>query len=340
VHALTQRGLARAADSLTNDDTNAHAATMTDILTITLNPAVDASTSTERLVPAHKLRCGPAQRLPGGGGINVARVVQRLGGASCRALYLAGGVMGRQLNELLATEQVPTHCLEIRGDTRENLSVRETTSGHEYRFVLPGPQVDAQEWQACLDAVAALDHAPRLVVLSGSLPPGLPPDSYALLTRLAQSRGSRVVVDSSGGPLAAALRHGVWLVKPSLRELSDYCGRLLPDEAAWHAAARGLVERGQARIVALSLGHEGALLVTAEGAWRAPAMAVPVQGTTGAGDSFLAGMLWAIARDMELLDAFRHAIAAGSASLLTPGTQLCRRDDVLRLVGDVVLRRL
>ena len=122
---------------------------MTAFLTLTLNPALDLSTTTEHLEHTHKMRCGTMLRHPGGGGINVARVLHRLG-APVQAWHLSGGVTGAHTCELLAAEGVPMHALPIAGTTRENLSVVETRSGHEYRFVLPGPTVLAHEWQDCL----------------------------------------------------------------------------------------------------------------------------------------------------------------------------------------------
>ena len=312
---------------------------MTDILTITLNPALDVATCCAQLQPSHKLRCNHAARFPGGGGINVARVVQRLGG-DCLALYLAGGIVGDRLQELLQAEQVPSHRLFIADETRESFSVLETSTGREYRFVLPGPAVTDAEWRACVDFLATLDPAPRYVVLSGSLPPALPVDSYATLARLAQSRGCKVVLDSSGAPLAAALATGVFLIKPSLRELSDLTGVQLQDEIQWRAAAESLLHDGRAELVALSLGERGAMVFSAQGAWRADALRVEVKSTTGAGDSFLAAMVWALNLGMALPDAFRHAVAAGSAALLHAGTTLCRADDVARLVEEIHVRQL
>ena len=249
---------------------------MTDILTITLNPALDVATSCDQLQPSHKLRCAHAERFPGGGGINVARVVQRLGG-DCLALYLAGGVVGDRLQNLLQAEQVPSHRLAIADETRESFSVLETSTGREYRFVLPGPEVTAREWQGCVDFLGRMDPPPRYVVLSGSLPPSLAIDSYAQLTAMARSRGCKVVLDSSGAPLAAALAAGVFLIKPSLRELSDLTGAPLEDETQWRAAAELLVRDGRAELVALSLGERGAMLFSAQGAWRADALKVDVK---------------------------------------------------------------
>ena len=312
---------------------------MPTILTITLNPAVDISTETERLLPSHKLRCAASHRFPGGGGINVARVIQRLGG-DCVALYLAGGVVGQQLRHLIALEHLPSLGLAIGGETRESFSVVETSSGREYRFVLPGPQVTEPEWQACLAYLETVGPAPEIVVLSGSLPPGLADDSYARLAQLARARGSKIVLDSSGAALTQALDTGVMLIKPSLRELSELSGRTLDTEQQQRAAAHELIDSGRAELVALSMGEQGAMLVSATGAWRAEALKVSVKSTTGAGDSFLAAMVWGLTRGMAQVDAFRHGVAAGSAALLHSGTVLCLAADVMRLAPQVQIRQI
>lgn len=310
---------------------------MTDILTITLNPAVDVSSTTPRLMPAHKMRCSHTQRHPGGGGINVARVLHRLG-ADALALYLAGGAMGQQLRRLIAEERIASHSLPIREETRESFAVVDASTGLEYRFVLPGPSVQASEWEACLAWLRSLRRSPRYVVLSGTLPPGVPQDAYARLAEVARAKGCQVVLDTSGPELRAALAQGVWIVKPSLRELCELTGRALSDEDQWLDAARALVRSGQAQWVALTLGERGALLVGADVAWRADGIAVEVAGATGAGDSFLAGMVWALSQGMDFVEALRHGVAAGTAALSTAGTNLCRREDVLRLLPQVVTR--
>lgn len=309
---------------------------MTDILTVTMNPAVDIATSTDKVMPTHKLRCGVPQRHPGGGGVNVARVVHRLDG-DCAALYPAGGASGEFIRQLLDEEGVTSICVRIVAETRESFSVSESSTGQEYRFVLPGPELLSHEWQACLDRIASLDEHPRYLVASGSLPPGVPSDFYARLTRLARPLGVKVVLDTSGPALAAALEEGVYLVKPSLRELRDLFGQPLETEAQWRRAAEQLVEQGKAQVVVLSLGEGGAWLVTAEGACFAPSLPIKVVSAIGAGDSFVGAMVWALARGLELKDAFRYGVAAGSAALLSQGTGLCRLEDVARLYGDVTL---
>lgn len=310
--------------------------TMTDILTITMNPALDVSTSTGKVMDTHKLRCSAAQFHPGGGGINVARVVRRLGG-DCLALCPAGGVNGQRLRQLLDQEQVRSHWIAIADETRESFSVHETSSGRDFRFVLPGPALTVPEWQACLDFVSKLDVPPAYMVASGSLPPGVPVDFYAQLTKLARSRGSRVVVDTSGPALVAALAEGVYLVKPSLRELRELTGLPLAGEPQWREAAKRIILAGQAQVVALSLGEDGALLVTADTALRARGVPVKVTSTIGAGDSFVGGMVWALNRGGDLAQAFRYGMASGAAALLTAGTALCQATDVERLCKEVIV---
>ena len=312
---------------------------MTDILTVTVNPAIDVASSAEAVVHTHKIRCRDVSRDPGGGGINVARVVSRFGG-TCRALYPVGGPLGELLRRLVAQEDVDSICTGIADDTRESFTVCDTTRGREFRFVLPGPEIAEAEWQAILARVAELDPAPGYVVASGSLTPGVPDDFYAELGTIARSRGARFVLDTSGPALSAALEAGVYLVKPNLRELGELVGRPLENERSWREAAESLVETGKAEAVALSLGHRGALLACAEGTWRAPGLKIEPASAVGAGDSFLGGMVWALAGGRDMPDAFRYAVASGSAALLSTGTGLCRWQDVEQLYPEVTLKPL
>jgi 6-phosphofructokinase 2 len=319
-------------------------AAMPAFITLTLNPALDLSTATERLQPTHKLRCGTALRFAGGGGINVARVLHRLG-ADVQAWALAGGVAGAQVAELLAAEGVPTRFLPIAGDTRENFSVLETATGREFRFVLPGPAVQPAEWQDCVAQLvqqtrqthsSPQEAAPRWLVASGSLPPGVPGDIYAQLARAMDGQGVRLAVDTSGAALSAALQAGVAVVKPSLRELRELVQQPLARAADWCAAAHSLVTSGAAEVVALSAGEDGAVLATRDGVWQAPAVPVPAAtGTTGAGDCFLAALLWALDDGQPAPDALRWGVAAGAAALLSPGTALAQAADVKRIVANV-----
>jgi 6-phosphofructokinase 2 len=312
---------------------------MTAILTLTANPAIDVATTSDAVVHTRKIRCKDIRRDPGGGGINVARVVERLGGSAC-ALYPVGGPLGELLKRLLDEEAIDSLTVDIGGDTRESFTVWDESSQAEYRFVLPGPELREREWKALLEAITGLESAPRYLVASGSLPPGVPHDFYARVAEAAKAINALFVLDTSGPPLAAALEAGVHLVKPNLRELRELTGENLKSEATWRAAAQRLVDQGKADAVALSLGHHGALLATGSGAWRAPVLPVKVASAVGAGDSFLGGMVQALAGGSEMGEAFCHGVAAGSAALLTPGTALCAADDVRRLLDDVRLDTL
>ncbi len=312
---------------------------MTAILTVTMNPSVDVSASTDKVVPVRKLRCTDVRRDPGGGGINVVRVVKRLGG-DCRALYPTGGTPGRLLHRLLDQEGILSIPVDAAADTRESLTIIDEANGDQYRFVLPGAPLSAHEWQACLDRVAALTDPPDYIVASGSLPPGVPDDFYARLAEIAGLLGARLVLDTSGPALAAALEQGVHLVKPNLRELRDLTGLPLNRESDWTRAAAELVRAGKAEIVALTLGDQGALLVSRDAHLRAAALPVRIASAVGAGDSFLAALVWRLSASAGLQEAFRYAVAAGTAALLTPGTELARKDDADRLYEEVDLAEL
>jgi 6-phosphofructokinase 2 len=312
---------------------------MQSVITITMNPAIDLSTSVDEVTPVHKLRCAKANRDPGGGGINVARVITRLGG-NVTAIYPTGGAAGQLLRRLVDAERIRSLTFEVADETRLSFVVSENKSGDEYRFVLPGPTLSDAEWHRCILDLQRLPISNGYLVMSGSLPTGVPADFFASVARMAKERGLLPVLDTSGPALAAALREGVHLMKPNHRELQELTGLPLEDETSRLAVCRDLVARGQAQVIALTLGHEGALLVTRGAAWRAHALAIKPVSTVGAGDSFLGAMTWALAGGHDLEDAFRYGIAAGSAALITPGTGLCRQNDVVRLHGQVSIEMI
>jgi len=309
---------------------------MPEIVTLTVNPAIDIATSVERLTDTHKMRCAPARCDPGGGGINVARVVHRLGG-DCMAIYLAGGPVAERLGRLLSAEGLSFVALGIEGETRENFSVTELCSHREFRFVMPGPTVSEPESQHCQDYLDALEPAPRYLVLSGSLPLGVAEDFYARVIDQAKIHGSRVVLDASGPALRVALPHAPYLIKPSLHELQQLTGRALETEAECMQAAQEIVRKGHARAVALTLGAGGAMLVTEEEVVRSGAVATSFLSTIGAGDSFVGGMVWALNRDASMREAFRYGMAAAAAALSHAGTELGSAAEIEQRYAEVSL---
>ncbi len=307
---------------------------MPRIATLTMNPTIDVSYDVARMQHTHKMRTQNEQYAPGGGGINVARVFHRLGGEALN-FYLSGGETGPALDGLLAEHGLGCCRIPIAGATRIASAVHELETGKEYRFTPSGPTVAEAEWQACL---AALDAALPLdaLVLSGSLPHGVPTDFYARAAGLARQRGTPVVLDTSGDALAAGLAAGgLLLVKASQGELAALAGRPLETLDAITAEAMRIVHAGQARLVAVTLGHEGAVLAREDGASFLPAPKIDAKSAVGAGDSFVAAMVFALASGRDDLDAFCLGMAAGSAAVLSPGTGLAHPNDVARLHAQI-----
>ena len=299
------------------------------VATLTLNPTIDAASEAEAVFPTHKIRTTGERYDPGGGGINVARVLARLG-EPATALYLAGGATGALLDELLAGTGLIPRPIPIHDHTRMSLTVFERSTGQEYRFVPEGPLIAASEWQAALAACATLSA--EWLVASGSLPRGVPDDFIARLAGMAASQGKTLVVDTSGPALAAALAAGgMFLVKPSRGEFETLSGKAFASAAEIGAAAQALVHAGKAQFVAVTCGHEGAVLAHAGGVIVHPGIAVPVRSATGAGDSFVAGMVHGFLSGADAAGALRWAMAAGTAAVLNPGTDLAHPEDIARM---------
>lgn len=309
---------------------------MQRIVTLTLNPTVDLYTEVDELVAGPKLRSSVARREPGGGGVNVARGIHRCG-AEAQALITAGGIVGQMLVELLRGEGLPFEAVPIADATREGFAVHAKRPAGLYRIVLPGPTLTAAEGEACL---RALERLPAdLLVVSGSLPPGLEPDFYARVARIASGQGAKVVLDTSGPALNAALAEGVYLVKPNHNELRQLSGRPADTDDEKIRQSRELVASEQAEVVVLSLASDGALLVTRDDhLWVRPPSVEEVS-AIGAGDSFVALMTLKLAQGRPLQEAVCYGVAAGTAAVLTPGTELFRPDDVERLYGQLVVSR-
>lgn len=301
------------------------------IRTLTVNPALDVWGEVERLEPVRKLRVTNLRVAPGGGGVNVARAVRRLGGEAV-AVYARGGATGARFDDLMQAQGVTCEPVAVRGETRESFTVYDRATSQEYRLVLPGPALSEPEWRAVLAAASApADY----LVASGSLPPGAPSDFFARAAEAAKARGVRFVLDTSGAALAEGLKAGVWLAKPSLEELENAVGAKLDGSEAQTAAARDVVLRGDAEVLLLSLSERGAILITREQILRLPAPAIEPRCSVGAGDSMVAAMVLSLARGAPLDDAFRLAVAAGSAALLGEAGELCRREDVERLEAEL-----
>ena len=300
------------------------------IITLTINPCVDASSSVDHVIPDNKLRCKEPLYEPGGGGINVSRAVKRLRGESL-ALYTSGGLYGEMLQQLLGKEKIEHEPILIKELTRENLIVEEKFSGSQFRFNLPGPYLKQSEWKMCLDKLSAVASKSDYIVASGSLPPGVPNDFYAKAANIAKEKEARIVVDTSGEALHLAARSGVYLLKPNVRELQELTNLKISNESELKKAAMRFIEEEQSEVVIVSLGAGGALMVSKDGYEHFRTPIVPIKSKVGAGDSMVGGMILSLERGKSLREAVLFGIAAGAAAVMNPQRELCRREDAEEL---------
>lgn len=307
---------------------------MKSIVTFTMNPAIDKNSAVDHVVAEKKLRCDRAVFEPGGGGVNVSRAIRKLGGDSL-ALYPSGGPTGEMLELLIEEEGLNHISIKIQDWTRENFIAFEKSTSLQYRFGLPGPGLYEEEWLRCLRILSELDPKPDYLVISGSLPQQVPDDFYAQAVRIVKDWNSKVILDVSQKPLALALKEGVYMIKPNLNELAELTGISVAEELQQQKAVMQIIESGRAEIVVVSLGAAGALSATREGLayWRSPL--VPIKSKVGAGDSMVAGLTLSLARGHGLEDSIRFGIACGAAAVMTPGSELCRREDAEQLFHQV-----
>ncbi len=302
---------------------------MEKILTITLNPAIDKSTTIKAMAPEKKLRCAQPTFEPGGGGINVSRAIKKLGVPST-AMFMAGGHTGDFFKTLVLQEGIDAIAIRFNGYTRENLIVYDESSDLQYRFGMPGPTLAEREWRACLQMLEqsiGYDY----VVISGSNAQGVPLDFYNLAAQVIKSKNAKLIIDTSGDALAHALSFGVFMAKPNLGELSALCGVPELDATMVIEAAQSIIANGSCQVLVVSMGAAGAMLVTATQTHHVLAPPVKIKSTVGAGDSMLAGMLVAITKGLPWKNVLQYGVASGTAATINPGTALCRKEDVEKI---------
>lgn len=302
---------------------------MTQIVTLTLNPAVDKSTSVNQVLAERKLRCSEPTYDPGGGGLNVARAIKTLGGEAT-AYWTCGGPMGEVVRQRLDAEGIPQRPIPIEQMTRENLVVFEEWSTNQFRFGMPGARLSGEEARRCMREIRDIDPPPAYLVLSGSLPPGVEHDFYGRIARDSSER-SRVILDTSGTPLRAGIEGRVFLIKPNIAELGELAGTEIAEDAEIEDVSRSLISAGKAEVVVTSLGSAGVMLVTADASEHIRAPTVKIRSKVGAGDSTVAGIVLGLAQGRSVSESVKLGVAAGSAAVMTEGTQLCRNDDTWRL---------
>ena len=302
------------------------------ILTITLNPAIDKSTVTDLIQPEVKQRCSDVLNEPGGGGINVSKALKKLKAESI-ALFPAGGHNGEKLKSLLKAEEIPFHSIDSSVETRENWVVLESETNHQFRFTFPGKSIEESVFKNLIDDIRSF--SPAYVIASGSLPPGLPVHFYGLIVKTANSVGAKCIVDTSGPALQALKGKHAFLIKPNIGELCKMLNVDSLQNNEVHDAAQQAVRDGFAELIAVSMGPEGAWLVTADEKHFAAAPAVKKKSTVGAGDSMVAGITYMLQQQQPLQQVINFGVACGSAATMNEGTQLFKIDDVHKLYEQI-----
>jgi 6-phosphofructokinase 2 len=299
------------------------------IITITFSPCIDKTTSVPDLIPEKKLKCSPPVLEAGGGGINVARAIRKLGGTAT-AIYPSVGCTGALFDKLLAKDQVPCIIIRTENETRENFIVVEESSGNQYRFGTPGTFLAEKEWKECVKKVDEATE-PQFIVASGSLPPGVPPDVYAKISAIARKKNAKFIVDTSGEALKYAIDEGVYILKPNLNELGSITGKPVAGTDQIIEAAKQIVNEKKCEVVVVSMGAAGAVFVTKDFSAKIPAPKVEVKSTVGAGDSMVAGIVLYLSANADLFEAVQYGVACGTAATMNPGTELCRKEDADRI---------
>ncbi len=300
---------------------------MSKILTITLNPAVDKNSSTKRVIQDSKLRCEQPVFEPGGGGINVSRAIEHLGGDSL-AIFPAGGPTGIVLEELLTKQNIKHQSIKTNDWTRENLNIFEHETQKQYRFIMPGPQLSPTE---CEDIKKLVETAEdfNILVISGSLPQGTDGQLIADLSKIAHAKNAKCILDTSGEPLKHALTHGhIFMTKPNHNELASITGKEIDTAQDLEEMAKQIIAQGHVETLVISLGPQGALLVTEDIVEQIIPPSVRRLSTVGAGDSMVAGMAFCLADNKDIRYAIRYGVACGTAATMNHGSQLCKKEDV------------
>jgi 6-phosphofructokinase 2 len=302
---------------------------MASIVTITLNPAIDKSTTVAELLPDKKMKCSPPVFEPGGGGINVARALKKLG-SNAKAIYLGGGYTGKFFSQLLDKEKVDSSIIEIAAHTRENLIVLDKKNNKQYRFGMPGPSVKEEEWKQLLAILEDINDVSFLVT-SGSVPVGVPADIFVQIAAIAKRKKIKLIADTSGEPLKLVLNTGVFLIKPNIGELALLAGKEWLETDELENIAKQILKEKKCEVIIVSLGEAGALFVTAKETMTIKAPVVERKSTVGAGDSMIAGIVHGLSTGWSLKQAAQYGVACGTAATMNPGTELCHKDDADRL---------
>lgn len=297
---------------------------MNKIVTITLNPAIDKSAAVAEMIPEKKLTCTHDKYEPGGGGINVARAIKKLGGNSL-ALYLSGGHNGKFLSDLIVKENISILNINTRHETRENFILFDEKKSLQYRFGFPGPTIFESEWKLLLQKLSSLNDI-DFIVASGSVPNGIPDDIFCSIAKIANERKAKFILDTSGMPLVNSLTEKIFLIKPNLSELASIAGTSDIKTENIYKICASIIKNKNIEVIVVSLGAEGAMTITKNEAFTLTPPKTTVLSTVGAGDSMVGGIVWKLTNGSTLQEAIQYGVACGTAATMHPGTELCNKE--------------
>jgi len=303
------------------------------IATITLNPCLDQHINVDGLVVDGTNRWSRLYRYAGGKGIDVSRAIHEMGGRTI-AYGFIGGTVGRAVEILLDEDGVPFSFTPIEQETRTNFIITDTRTYRQTRIDAPGPSISKKDLDRFIRKMRQIYPRPDLVVISGSVPPGVPANFYYVSVMEARGFGVRAIVDSEGRWLEEGIKAKPCCIKPNVREAEGLLGMELPTEEAIVKAVLKLVETG-IELAVISRGKDGIIAATKGRIFKAVAPPVRVRSAVGAGDCTVAGLALKLASGEPLIEACRLAVAMGTAAVLTPGTELCHRADVEELLPQV-----
>ena len=308
------------------------------IATVTLNPSLDRHVAVENLILDDTNRWVSFKREPGGKGINVSRVVKELGGATT-AYGFVGGFAGRTLKSVLRQQGVPCDFTPIRAEIRRNFIITDLKTHCQTRISAPGPRISAGELEKLVVKITSIKPKPRYIVMAGSVPPGVPYYIYRDLIQKMKGLGITTVLDSADLWLQEGIKARPDVVKPNVREAQTAMGVELSNEQDIIHAVKTLISGGIG-IAAISRGRGGMIIGDKDAVYKVVPPNVDVMSTVGAGDSTVAGLIFKLSNNGSLEEASRFAVATGTASTLTPGTELCHMRDVERLLPLIKIERL
>jgi len=300
-----------------------------DVITLTVNPALDKSALVDGLVPEQKLSCYSIRTQPGGGGINISRILSRLQTEST-CFFTSGGDNGKYLESLLSKEDLNFTGISVKEATRENLSVSDTRTNLQYRFGMPGNSISKSEMDQIFAAICQQVKLNDILVLSGSLAQHMPDDFYAQMIKYVENKNLKIIVDTSGSALLKTIEAllPIYLIKPNQKELAQLAGETFLSNKEQENFALHLVNDKHIKYVVVSLGPKGAFIASKTGVIYQRAPSIKVKSTIGAGDSLVAGLVYGIKNNFSAQEMLKFGVACGAATTMSEGTDLASQESI------------